>query len=146
MTHGKRIPRNHDDQIWSPPSLQYDSSHSTVPSAWWLKTEGDIHIDMCSPIKKRPTNVLKNSKNFKNKKEYIMYSCTCLYFLSCISSFTIPVSKVLKCWYFSRIHQFTYTPLFSLLQIQWKPRPVLTRTQSKSFKMLIFLFTPIFFF
>jgi hypothetical protein len=35
-------------------------------------------------------------------------------------------------------------PFFSLLQIQWKSRPVLTRTQSKSIKILIFLFTPIF--
>ena len=38
-----------------------------------------------------------------------------------------------------------YSPLFSLLQIQWEPRPVLTRIQSKSIKILIFLFTPIFF-
>jgi hypothetical protein len=30
------------------------------------KRKGDIHIDMFSPIKKRPTNVLKNSK--KNEK------------------------------------------------------------------------------
>ena len=37
-------------------------------------------------------------------------------------------------------------PLFyPLLQIQWERRPVLTQTQSKSIKILIFLFTTIFF-
>jgi hypothetical protein len=40
MTHGKQNFPHPDDQIWSPPSMQYDSSHSTVSSAWWLKTEG----------------------------------------------------------------------------------------------------------
>jgi hypothetical protein len=42
------------------------------------KRKGVIHIDMFSPIKKRPTNVLKNSKNVKNKKKYIISSRTCL--------------------------------------------------------------------
>jgi hypothetical protein len=30
MTHGKQNSPHPDDQIWSPPSMQYDSSHSTV--------------------------------------------------------------------------------------------------------------------
>ena len=67
MTHGKRIPRTPDDQIWFPlrwihhilPSRAHDDS----------KRKGDIPIDMFSPIKKRPTNVLKNSKNSKNIKK-----------------------------------------------------------------------------
>ena len=37
MTHGKRIPRTPTTK-YGPPSL--DSSHSAVPSARWLKTEG----------------------------------------------------------------------------------------------------------
>jgi hypothetical protein len=47
----KEFPAHPDDQMWSPLSLEYDSSHSTVPSAWWLKTKGDIHMDMFSPMK-----------------------------------------------------------------------------------------------
>jgi hypothetical protein len=67
MTHGKRIPRTSTTKYgpprWNmihhiPPSRAHDDS----------KRKGDIHIDMFSPIKKRPTNVLKNSKNVKNKK------------------------------------------------------------------------------
>jgi hypothetical protein len=49
MTHGKRIPRTPDDQIWFPhrwihhipPSRAHDDS----------KRKGDIHIDMFSSIK-----------------------------------------------------------------------------------------------
>ena len=54
-----------------PPSRAHDDS----------KRKGDIHSDIFSSIKKRPTSVLKNSKNKKNKKKYIIYSRTCLVFI-----------------------------------------------------------------
>ena len=62
-----------------PPSL--DLSHSASRAHDDSKRKGDIHIDMCSPIKKRPTNVLRNSKNVKNKKIHNLHTYVSLVFI-----------------------------------------------------------------
>ena len=55
----KRIPRSPTTKYAPPPSLKYDSSHSTVPSAWWLKTEGCHPYWYVFTNQKRPTGVYK---------------------------------------------------------------------------------------
>jgi hypothetical protein len=64
MIRGIRIPRTPDDQIWSL-SLQYKSSHSTVPSAWWLKTEGCHPYWYVFTNQKRIQKIQKIQKSLK---------------------------------------------------------------------------------
>ena len=108
--HGKRILRTPTSKYGLPfrcnmiyhipPSLSHDDS----------KQESDIHIDMFHQSKNDQQKIqkIKKIKKIHNLLTYVSSSC--------ISSFTITVSNVLKCWYFSRIHwyhhQFTYTAHF----------------------------------
>ena len=95
---------------------------------------------------------MQNSIHKSKKNTYFRLddSRTCLVFIMYQFIYNPRVKSIKMLIFFenplipSSIHIYT-PPLFSLLQIQWKPRPVLTRTQSKSIKILIFLFTPIFF-
>ena len=113
MTRGKRIPRiPTKERSNMPPSMQYDSSHSAVPIAWWLKMEGCHPYWYVFTNQKRPTGVIEKYD-----------------------------SRLIS----SSIHIYL-PPLFPpTITDSMKTRPVLTRTQSKSIKILIFLFTPIFF-
>jgi hypothetical protein len=77
MTHGKKknpcTPTKERPNIIHhiPPSRSRDD----------LKRKVDIHIDMFSPIKRPPTNVLKNFKKLKNIKIHNLLTYVSLVFI-----------------------------------------------------------------
>jgi hypothetical protein len=138
MTHGKRIPRTPTTK-YGPPSL--DSSHSAVPSARWLKTEG-WHpywyvFTNHSPTPDLTSHELKKLKRSKIwNKIHNLLTYVSLVFIMYQFIYNPRVKSIKMLILFenplisSSIH--IYPPLFfSLLQIQWEPRPVLARIQSK---------------
>jgi hypothetical protein len=123
-----------------------NNNHSlTIFKLWWI--ECLFHLVKCTCIS---WSTLKNTLNAKWGRSLI--STRWLTYVSLV--FIVyqfiynPRVKSIKMLIFfenplipSSIH--IYHPFFSLLQIQWEPRPVLTRKQSKNIKILIFLFTSV---
>jgi hypothetical protein len=72
MTHGKTFtaPRRADMVLLS---IQYDSSHSAVPSARWLKTEGWHPYWYVFTNQKTTNKRFKKIQKLKKLKKYIIY-------------------------------------------------------------------------